>query len=287
MRVELAVRRENVLGEGPLWDGSQGRLYWVDIRQRLVEWFEPESGAAGNYELQARPSALALRSGGGLLVAADHCVGVLDLRTGALEPRVSFEQDKPHNRTNDGGMGADGRFWFGTMDDRAKPGHGALYALAPDWRLSTLLDGVGIPNGIVASADGGMLYMADSLEQEIRSYRVSGGALSEAALFFSAKGESSTPDGAALDEEGFLWSAQWDGACLLRLRPDGAVAEKVSLPVSRPTACSFGGPDLRTLYITSARDGLSRDQLAREPLAGSIFKIRAGVAGVLRHRFAG
>lgn len=105
--------------------------------------------------------------------------------------------------------------------------------------------------------------------------------------FFSAKGEIFTPDGAALDADGFLWSAQWDGACVLRLSPDGALADKIDMPVSRPTACAFGGPGLKTLYVTSARDGLSEEQLAREPLAGSVFKIEAGVAGRLALQFAG
>ena len=285
MRVELAARRENILGEGPLWDREHGRLYWVDIRRKRVEWIEPERNVASQCELPVRASALALRASGGLIVAGDHCVGVLDVGSGAFESRVTFEQDKPSNRTNDGGVGADGRFWFGTMDDGAGAGQGALYALSPDWRLSLVRDGLGIPNGIVSAGD--RLYMADSLEQTIMSYRIIDGGLSEPTLFFSARGEVLTPDGAALDEQGFLWSVQWDGACVLRLSPDGGVDRKIDMPVSRPTTCAFGGAELKTLYVTSARDGLSAAQLAREPLAGCVFSIETGIAGVEYPHFAG
>lgn len=287
MQVELAARRENILGEGPLWDATRGRLYWVDIRAKRIEWLEPDSGAEGRYDLEARASALALRAGGGLLVAADHGVWSLDLHTGAFERRVSFEADKPRNRTNDGGMGADDRFWFGTMDDDAEPGCGALYALAPDWRLEVMRQGIGIPNGIVSTADCSTLYVADSLEQVIWRHHIQQGALCEPSRFFSTRGEMLTPDGAALDEEGCLWSAQWDGACVLRLAPDGAVERRVDMPVSRPTACAFGGRERTTLYVTSARDGLSAAQLAREPLAGSVFSIETGIAGVEYPQFAG
>lgn len=286
MRVELAARRENVLGEGPVWDGARGRLYWVDIRSRRIEWLERQSGAEGHYDLDVRASALALGASGGLLVAADHSLGVLDPDTGVIETRVVFEADKPRNRTNDGGMCADGRFWFGTMNDAAAAGEGALYALSPDWRLERMRGGLGIPNGIASAADGRLLYVADSLEQVIWTHRIEAGALSPPSLFYAAS-DAATPDGAALDEEGFLWSAQWDGACVLRLAPDGAIERRIDMPVSRPTACAFGGAGLATLYVTSARDGLSAEQLAREPLAGSVFCIETGIAGLQYPLFAG
>jgi sugar lactone lactonase YvrE len=287
MRVELAARRENILGEGPLWDSALGRLYWVDIRAKCIEWIEPASGSEGRYDLAVRPSALALCEMGELLVAADHSVGLLDVLSGAFTPRVVFEEDKPRNRTNDGGIGADGRFWFGTMDDDAEAGRGALYALSPDWKLSVMREPLGIPNGIVMTSDGGKLFVADSMEGVIWAHGVAAdGALSEPSLFFSAKGGASTPDGAALDEEGYIWSAQWDGGCMLRIAPDGAVDRKIDMPVTRPTACAFGGPDLTTLYVTSARGGLSANRLAREPLAGSVFSVATGIAGLHTRLFA-
>jgi L-arabinonolactonase len=287
MEARLIARRQNQLGEGPVWDDRAGRLYWVDIRNRLIEWLDVASGDAGVFKLEVRPSALGVREAGGLVVAADHCVGVLDAETGRFEARVMFEQDRPRNRTNDGGIAADGRFWFGTMDDAAEERSGALYALSSDWTLRPVLDGLGIPNGIVSSADGTRLFVADSMERVIRSYALDPvqGALGAASEFARAQGAS--PDGAALDEEGFLWSAQWDGARVVRYAPDGTIERSIELPVSRPTSCTFGGAALTTLFITTARDELSPEQLRDQPLAGCVFASDVGFRGVRYPRFAG
>lgn len=287
MEARLLARRETQLGEGPLWDDRSGRLYWVDIRNRLIEWLDPARDVGGVYRLAVRPSALGLRESGGLIVAADHCVGVLDLESGAFEPRVSFEEDRPRNRTNDGAVLADGRFWFGTMDDAGQERSGALYTLSPDWTLTRMLDGLGIPNGIVSDASGKTLFVADSAEGAIRKYELDGktGALGPAKDF--AVVEIVSPDGAALDVEGGLWSAQWDGGRVVRHAPDGSIEAAIELPVSRPTSCIFGGADLKTLFITSARDGLSAEELAMQPLAGSVFAADVGVRGVTYPRFAG
>jgi sugar lactone lactonase YvrE len=287
MEATLLARRQNQLGEGPMWEERSGRLYWVDIRQQLIEWLDVASGDAGVFKLGVRPSALGVREEGGLVVAADQCVGVLDLETGRFEVRVTFEHERPGNRTNDGGVAADGRFWFGTMDDKGEKRTGALYALAPDWSLRCALDGLGIPNGIVSSADGSQLFLADSSLGVIRVHSLDRetGALSSARDF--ARVADSAPDGAALDEEGFLWSAQWDGGRVVRYAPDGTIERSVSVPVSRPTSCAFGGAEFTTLFITSARDGLSQALLSKEPLAGSVFSVVAGVRGVRYPRFNG
>lgn len=287
MKIEIAARRQNVLGEGPLWDPDAGRLYWADIRSRRIEWIEPPTGACGRYEVPVRASALSRTEGGRLLVAGDHCIGLLDLQGGAFEPRVTFEHNLPSNRANDGKLIGDGRFLFGTMDDEARPGRGALYALSSDWSLTPLKEGLGIPNGIVGTEDGKQLFLADSLDQLIWRHELrSDGSLGERRLHFSAVGGRHTPDGAALDREGCLWSAQWDGGRVMRIAPDGSVDRAVDLPVTRPTACAFGGPNLKTLFVTSARDGLSAEQLAREPLAGSVFMVDVDVEGVQLGAFA-
>lgn len=287
MEARLLARRENQLGEGPVWDLRTGRLYWVDIRKGLIEWLDPQRGVHGVYDVGARCSALGLREEGGLVVAADRTVGVFDFDAGRYEPRLTFEQDRPRNRTNDGGVAADGRFWFGTMDDSGAESSGALYALSPDWTLRRAFDGLGIPNGIVSSADGRTLFVADSAAGIIRAHSLdpASGSLGEARDFAAATGVS--PDGAALDEEGGLWSAQWDGARVVRYAPDGGIERSIELPVSRPTSCAFGGDGHATLFITSARDELSAAELAAQPLAGSVFAADVGVRGVSYPRFAG
>lgn len=237
----------------------------------------------------AQVSALGLRADGGFIAAAEHAVGVLDPESGCFAPRIEFEMERPRNRTNDGGMAGDGRFWFGTMDDDAEEGRGALYSVDSAWTLKRARDGLSIPNGIVSSPDGLRLYVADSGRQEICTHALDPetGTLMPGQIFASMTGEVFTPDGAAVDEEGCLWSAQWNGWRVIRFRPDGVVERTLQLPVSRPTSCAFGGPDLKTLYITSARDGLDAAALEREALAGALFAVRTDVRGAQYPLFAG
>jgi L-arabinonolactonase len=281
VHVTLVTKREALLGEGPLWDDRTGRLYWVDIRAGALEWKSLGSAAVERRELGARVSALGVRYEHGLIAAADHSVGILNPDLGVFEPRFSFEPDLPRNRTNDGGVGEDGRFWFGTMDDEAAPGQGSLYSLSSDWTLKRALAGLDIPNGLATNATGTTLYVTDSGRRKIetRALDPATGALQLPKLFADFADENFTPDGAALDEEGCLWSAIWDGARILRFAPDGSIDRSIELPISRPTSCAFGGPDLRTLYVTSARGGLDRAALEKEPLAGSVFAIETGVRG--------
>lgn len=282
MQVSLFAKTNAVLGESPLWDDSAGRLFWVDIRRSLLEWLESDNEGVQQRRFDVRLSALGLRSSGGLIAAGDHAVGVVDWSSGRFEERITFEPDRPRNRTNDGGVGADGRFWFGTMDDQGEPGCGGIYSVAPDWTLKRAVDALTIPNGLVTNLNGTVLFAADSGRQiiEARVLDPATGALSEARPFAAFIGQEYTPDGAALDEEGCMWSALWDGGAIVRLTPDGRRERTVSLPVSRPTSCTFGGSDLRTLYVTSARDGLAEAALCYQPLAGSVFAIATGIKGL-------
>jgi L-arabinonolactonase len=289
VHITLVMRREALLGESPLWDDRSGRLYWVDIRAGTLEWIVPTSGRFTRLDVGVRISALGVREGRGLIAAADHSVGILDSDQGRFEPLVSFEPELPRNRTNDGGVGQDGRFWFGTMDDGAAPGQGGLYSVGPDWILKRALGGLDIPNGIVTAANGTVLYMADSGRKliETRALDPTTGVLQLPKLFADFADDAFTPDGAAVDEEGCLWSALWDGGRIVRLTPDGRLDGSIDLPVSRPTSCAFGGPNLGTLYVTSARGGLKTETLEKEPLAGSVFAIETGVRGAPVSIFAG
>jgi sugar lactone lactonase YvrE len=286
--LDVAAERRNILGEGPLWDAGSGRLYWVDIKGRLIEWLEPASGRAGHWLLACRPSALALRSRGGLLVATDRGLAVFDVESGMLTPRLNPEPDKPHNRSNDGHADAQGRFWLGTMDDREQAATGALYRLDPDWTCTLAASGFGIPNGQVMSPDERTLYVAESKSGVIWAYRLDSGTgeLGDRRVFADLGGDGS-PDGMAVDAEGFLWNAHWGAWRVVRYAPDGRLDRTVDMPVEQPSSCAFGGDDLATLYVTSAREGLSEEALAKQPLAGSLFAFRPGVRGLPTPAFAG
>ncbi len=284
--VRCYAERRNVLGEGPCWDDRSGELYWVDIAAGNIE-VVAGSGAVRQIRPRVAPTALSIRKETGLLVASAGEVGVLDAKD-EYEKRVALAQEPNGNRTNDGNTGADGRFWFGTMDNAEVETTGSVYALTPEWTLTRRLTGLRIPNALVTSPDGKLIYIADSALGILRAHRIEdNGVLSSPVASVSTAHEDCAPDGAAVDEEGFVWNAQWDGWRLVRYSPDLQVDRIVPLPVARPTSCAFGGPDMRTLFVTSASIGLVPAELEAQPLAGSVLAVDAGVRGAPIMPFAG
>jgi sugar lactone lactonase YvrE len=176
----------------------------------------------------------------------------------------------------------DGRLWAGTMDDRPeKEPRGNLYRLDPDHRCTRVAGDLKVSNGLAWSPDGRTMYHSDSRGAAIYryDYDLETGAIGERQLFVAMQAEWGRPDGAAVDAEGCYWSCGVSAGRLNRFSPSGELIQYVDLPVTHPTMPCYGGPDLRTLYITSLREGLSADELARTPLAGGLFKIEPGVAG--------
>jgi sugar lactone lactonase YvrE len=165
-------------------------------------------------------------------------------------------------------------------DDGKRPGK--LFVYHPGGRCETAVDAVSIANTVSCSPDGRTFYLADSAEQLIYAYdlEVQTGALSNRRIFVDLRGTDAAPDGSAVDADGYLWNAQWGGWRIVRYAPDGSVDRIAPLPVQQPTSCAFGGPGLSTLYVTSARDGLSTEALAAQPLAGGLFAMETGVRGL-------
>jgi L-arabinonolactonase len=288
MELRVAAKRENLLGEGPCWVPSERRLYWVDIKNRLLEWLSPSTGETGLWRLERQASALAPRKSGGLVLATDAGFATFDTGSGEFALLHNPEPERPWNRTNDGHVDRAGRFWVGTMDDTQERSSGAVYRLDSDWTCTRVLDGLGIPNTLISSPDGRVFYVADSREQVMYAYAMSeSGELSHQRIFASTVGEVCTPDGSAIDEEGYLWNAQWGGWRIVRYAPDGTIDRMVDVPVGQPSSCAFGGDDLRTLFVTSAREGLAPEDLAEQPLAGSLFAFEPGVRGASPTVFGG
>jgi sugar lactone lactonase YvrE len=282
MQVLCVAHRKDLLGEGPVWDARNKCLYWVDIKRSLLEWLRPGSNEFGEFQLGCRASALALRQGGGLLLCTDKGFAVFEPATQQLELVVHPEPDRTSNRPNDGHTDSMGRFWLGTMDDSGKTRTGAIYRLDTDWKVTKLLDGFGIPNTVAFSPDGNTLYLADSMDRTLFAYEVqpSSGMLGARRVFAHMEESAGTPDGSALDEEGCLWNAQWGAGRIVRYRPDGSIDTIVPMPVSQPTSCAFGGENLETLFVTSARTGIPEHILDTQPLAGSVFSFSPGVRGL-------
>ncbi len=287
--IRCAAKVEAILGEGPVWDEALGRLWWVDIKGRRLHWLDA-AGGTGSIAVGLQVTSVAPRAGGpGLLAATEDGVGILDPATGAYEKRFDPEPDRPANRGNDGNVDIHGRYWFGTMDDNQPSTSGAVYSLDADWSWRRVLDGISITNTLVCDPAGALLYVADSMAGRIDAFPIDAatGTLGAARPFATMGGDGTGPDGSAVDAEGYVWTAIWGGSRLERRSPDGTVERTIALPVKLPTSCAFGGPGLKTLYITSARQTLSPEALEQQPLAGSLLAFQPGVAGLALPPFAG
>lgn len=282
-QVYVAFEAQNTLGEGPIWARATKRLYWFDIKQALLYWGEPDTGTSGSWPLPCRASAAAIRETGGLLLATEHGLADFDTETGAFTVRRPLDA-APGFRSNDGKIDVKGRFWWGTMDDNGGERPGALYRYDPNETLEQVVDDIHIVNTVSCSPDGRTYYLADSRRGVIWAFDMDeAGRLSNRRVFVETEG----PDGSAVDADGHLWNAQWGAWRIVRYAPDGSVDRVVEVPVEQPSSCAFGGPDMTTLFVTTAREDLSEEALARQPAAGSVLAFETGVRGLELPRFAG
>ncbi len=277
------------LGEGPTWLPAERRLVFVDILAPAIIMSDPQDGSFQVRPMPELVSAVVPRRRGGFLAAMQTGLKAVDIDSGAVTAIASPEASKPGNRFNDGKCDRRGRFWVGTLAIDTTPGHGSLYRLDPDGRCSLMDQGFTISNGLGWSPDDRLFYFTDSGAKRIYVYDfdVEAGTIANRRIFVELPDGVGSPDGLTVDAEGFVWSAHWDGWCVTRYDPFGKVDRVINLPVPRPTSCTFGGPDLSTLYVTSARIRLSAQQLAEAPLSGSVFAVRAGVRGLPELPFAG
>ena len=290
VRIECVADLGCILGEGPVWDGRQGRLWWVDIKGPAVCRYDPQTGRIESWPAPEPVGALALRQAGGLLLSLKSGFAFLDPDTGEVTHLLDPEPGLPGNRLNDGACDPSGRFWAGSMDDAEQSPTGHLYRLDPDLSLKRFDASFVVTNGPAFAPDGSVLYFADSPERTIWAYAfdLARGEPGPRRLFAQLGEADGHPDGMCVDADGCLWSAHWDGGRLSRYTPDGSVERTVLMPVPRVTKPCFGGAGLDELYVTSARIGLDGTELARAPLSGGVFRITGlGVKGAPSPRFAG
>ncbi len=285
---DVALAGSDLLGECPLWHEGEGALYWVDSRAPAVYRWRP-GGEKERWALPELAGSIGFRAGGGLLVALQTGVFTFDLDGGALTLLLQPANEPATNRFNDGRSDRSGRFWVGTMSDVSREPLGTLYCLSPDGTSRAVFGDVIVPNSIGWSPDDTRMYFADTYRQQIFRFDFDArtGTVSNRQVFSDLAGQPGRPDGSAVDADGCLWNCEYAGGRVVRYTPDGRIDRVVALPVANPTCCAFGGADLRTLYITSARQRLTPEQLAAQPLAGSLFAMDAGVAGLPEARFGG
>jgi sugar lactone lactonase YvrE len=268
------------LGEGPVWDERTWSLYMVDIGSAELLCLH-ENRVESLRVSPGRISAVFLTETTRLLCATDEGLVSLDTQSKECELIGEIERGWPGNRTNDGKCDPSGRPWIGTMDASESRYSGALYRMDRGASATRMLDGIGVSNGLDWSPDAKILYYTDSMRRLIWRFPFDRqtGALGAKELFVTVPEDQGCPDGLAVDSQGFIWSAHWDGWRITRYDPQGAIDRVLWLPVPRVTSLCFGGADYRTMFITSARIGLSIDALKDAPLSGALFTYEPGVAG--------
>jgi len=277
--------------EGTVWHAAEQALYWTDINRFLVHRYDERAGAVKSWHFDEPVVALALTSRDDTLVVA------LGSRLLLWEPASDARRDHgfrlpgwPNVRLNDGRADPRGRFWIGSMRNNVSPdgeageaggSDGKLFRIEGPHEWTAILDGIGIANTLCWSPDARQFYFADTLANAVHSFDYDGerGELSNRRPFFVGH-ERGVPDGSAIDADGFLWNCRYFGRSIVRIAPDGRIDRVVEMPVRNVTTCTFGGEDLRTLYITSA--ALDRDRGDR--LAGSLFALRVAVPGLPENR---
>jgi sugar lactone lactonase YvrE len=282
---------EAIVGESPVWRPEEQSLYWVDIQNKQIHRFDPSSGGNQTFHLPEIVTCIALRAAGGLVLTLRKHFATFDTATLRLERIGEVEGDLPSNRFNDGECDPQGRFWAGTMDavEWSAPA-GNLYRMDADKTVTRIQHNVICSNGIAWSPDGRKMYHTESFRHAIfvSDFEPETGATSNRRPFATLDSNSGGfPDGLTVDADGFVWSNVVGLGQIRRYDPLGKIERVLQLPVPRATDCTFGGPDLKTLYVTSARETMTDAQLAEAPLSGSLFAIDVDVQGLPATPFSG
>jgi sugar lactone lactonase YvrE len=284
---EVAVVAPAELGEGPRWDAATQSLLWVDIPARLVHRYDATSRTNTTQQVADVVSLALPRARGGVVIGLPDGLHLLD--AGGSPLIAAIEPEQAGTRTNDGACDAAGRLWVGTMALDERSPLGALYRVDANLSVTTVLTGTTISNGLGWSPSGQDFYFIDSPTRrvDVFDFDPETGALEDRRPLAAVEVEGAVPDGMNVDAEGCIWVALHGGWGLNRYSLAGELVAEVRLPVAKITSCCFGGPELRDLYVTTRREGLSDAERAAQPLAGALLRLDVGVAGLPTHPFAG
>lgn len=281
IRAEHAVKVGAKLGEGPLWSPSENALYWLDIVNSAIHRWEPTTGTRDTTIFKQWVSALVCCNDGRLIGAVEDGLAFLDFASGNFEIIVNPLPDRSM-RFNDASADRLGRLWTGTMQRKDQQPVASFYKLERNLILTEMDRGLSLSNGIGFSPDDSILYLSDSVQNSVFAYDFdleNGTIANKRQLIFVDPRTDGYPDGLTVDAEGFIWLCHYDGWKLTRHAPDGKMVDHIEVPVPRPTSCMFGGEFFTDLYITSAIEDLTAEQLAAAPMSGDVFVAKPAVPG--------
>jgi sugar lactone lactonase YvrE len=286
-RLVLDIRAS--LGECAQWNAAEQALYWVDINAPSLNRYDPRSHVNIATPLPESIGCFAFRERGGFVLALRSGLWFADPRGRPTQKIADAPYDPAHHRFNDGRCDREGRFFAGSLNERRDAATGALFRLDPDLRLTRVLADVTTSNGLAWSPDGATMYHADTPTRTVRAFdydRATGMPVNARVLAHFA-GETERPDGATVDAEGCYWSAFYRGGKVVRVSPQGKVLAEYPIPAMCPTMCALGGPELSTLFVTTARQERPADELARLPHSGGLFAMKVAVPGLPEPAFRG
>ena len=277
---QCRVDCRNTLGEGCIWDPRDKSLYWTDIQESRILRFGPD-GATTTFSLPERAGFILPREKSGFVIGFASHIAIADPSFTTFSTLAVIEPERSQTRVNDAAVDPAGGIVFGTFDERDRQPVASLYRMAPDGRVTHLIGGVTISNGIAFSPDGGTLYFADTPVGIIRRFRVGRGgeSLDEMDPLAGPDVAPGKPDGAIVDAEGCYWSARVWGGCIVRIDTSGRVVDRIDLPTKGPTCVALGGPALDNLFATTLRVGHTSEELEAAPQAGGLFSAPVSVPG--------
>jgi sugar lactone lactonase YvrE len=296
--VRCLADARDVVGESPIWDAGRRRVYWVDVVGGAIRRLDWGTSTVESMALDCEVGAIAARERGGLVAATRKGFQLVDFDRRVAAVVAAPEADRPGNSLNDGRCDRRGRFWAGSAwFGEGKPGEtppaepsGALYRLDPDLSCHRMLTGLRETNTVAWSPDDRVMYVGDSGSVGLIhafDYDLEAGTIGRRRVFADTKDGPAFHDGSAMDADGCLWTALWNGWRIVRYAPDGRIDRTIALPVRQPTSCCFAGDDLSTLVVTTARWNLDPANVGEQPLAGALLAVETGVRGLPSFTFGG
>ncbi|MFC5471513.1 SMP-30/gluconolactonase/LRE family protein [Cohnella suwonensis] len=291
LNLKLVCDAKAKLGEGPVWDTSRGCLYWVDILESRLHIHDPQHPQSDeSIVISPYISSIVPRLSGGIALTLQNGFYAFDRDTQKTSLLAEVESTLTDNRFNDGKCDPAGRYLAGTMSMSYQPSKGTLYRMDANHSVRPLLSEVSISNGLAWTADGTTMYYVDTPTRQVAAfdYDMETGTLRNRRIVVEIPEEQGFPDGMTIDSEGMIWVAHWGGWRVTRWNPNtGKQLEYVPVPASQVTSCTFGGPNLDKLYITTARIGLNEEELTKQPHAGGLFCAELVIRGTPAVPFQG